>query len=404
MPKLSSWLRPRPRARAVASAWPVLVLILLLGGAAVDAIATLQDRASADAAAEQRLGLVRADLHALQYAPLEARTSTGGSPAFAHGLLVTGERRVTRTLTALAAASPPPALLQVRPALHGNFATLARIERLGASPAGYGPASERLMGISQRQLALPLALLAEAAHTYAARAASARTQATAGAVVSILILSCAFAFFYRRSVGARATSEELARENERLLEVSREEALTDALTGLHNRRALIADLTALLTAERPAAIVLALFDLDGFKPYNDTFGHPAGDALLERLADRLATVVHGRGTAYRMGGDEFCLVCPADGARAARAARRRPRCRSTATPSTSAARTAPRGCRPRRRRCLRRCTWPTCGSTRARPPAGRRPDARAPTCCCSSCASGAPTCTTTSTASRAWRS
>jgi diguanylate cyclase (GGDEF)-like protein len=311
VPRLSSWLRRRTRARGAASAWPVLVLVLVLGGVAVDAIATLQDRASADAAAEQRLGVVKADLLALQYAPLEARTSTGGSPAFAQRLLRTGERRVTRTLAELATASPPPALLQVRPALRGNFTTLQRIERVGAAPAGYGPASEQMMGISQRQLALPTALLAEAAHAYAARAARARTQATAGAVVSILILSCAFAFFYRRSVGARATSEELARENERLLAVSRQEALTDALTGLHNRRALIADLTALLTAERPAAIVLALFDLDGFKPYNDTFGHPAGDALLERLADRLAAVVDGRGTAYRMGGDEFCLVCPA---------------------------------------------------------------------------------------------
>jgi two-component system, cell cycle response regulator len=65
----------------------------------------------------------------------------------------------------------------------------------------------------------------------------------------------------------------------------------------------------LATAEDPRAVVL--FDLDGFKQYNDTFGHPAGDALLARLGKRLAAAVKPYGTAYRLGGDEFCaLVCP----------------------------------------------------------------------------------------------
>jgi len=51
-----------------------------------------------------------------------------------------------------------------------------------------------------------------------------------------------------------------------------------------------------------------LFDLDGFKSYNDTFGHPAGDALLTRLGAKLATVLEANGGVYRLGGDEFCLV------------------------------------------------------------------------------------------------
>ena len=57
--------------------------------------------------------------------------------------------------------------------------------------------------------------------------------------------------------------------------------LTDALTGLGNRRQLMGDVQRLLDDGRPAA--LAIFDLDGFKEYNDRFGHPAGDALLVRL-------------------------------------------------------------------------------------------------------------------------
>jgi diguanylate cyclase (GGDEF)-like protein len=53
---------------------------------------------------------------------------------------------------------------------------------------------------------------------------------------------------------------------------------------------------------------LALFDLDGFKAYNDTFGHVAGDALLTRLGHRLRDAVADTGVAYRLGGDEFCVL------------------------------------------------------------------------------------------------
>ena len=98
-------------------------------------------------------------------------------------------------------------------------------------------------------------------------------------------------------------------ENQAMLRSSREEALTDALTGLGNRRALAADLgRAIPHASDAEPLVLVLFDLDGFKHYNDTFGHPAGDELLHRLGHNLGRVLEGRGTAYRMGGDEFCAV------------------------------------------------------------------------------------------------
>ena len=99
------------------------------------------------------------------------------------------------------------------------------------------------------------------------------------------------------------------RENAGMLVTSRHEALTDALTGLGNRRALTRDLDRVAEGHRPAA-VLALFDLDGFKHYNDSYGHPAGDALLQRLGAKLAVHVRGAGTAYRMGGDEFCVLLP----------------------------------------------------------------------------------------------
>ena len=79
--------------------------------------------------------------------------------------------------------------------------------------------------------------------------------------------------------------------------------------GYGNRRELFADLEHLLDrGGAPAPHVLLLFDLDGFKNYNDAFGHPAGDALLRRLGTRLAERAAPHGAAYRLGGDEFCVI------------------------------------------------------------------------------------------------
>jgi diguanylate cyclase (GGDEF)-like protein len=91
----------------------------------------------------------------------------------------------------------------------------------------------------------------------------------------------------------------------------RSAAETDALTGLRNRRSLMADLEGALShATLGEPLLFGVFDLDGFKSYNDTFGHPAGDALLGRLAARLEGATAGWGRAYRMGGDEFCVLAP----------------------------------------------------------------------------------------------
>src|SRR5262249_8309180 len=99
------------------------------------------------------------------------------------------------------------------------------------------------------------------------------------------------------------------RENIVMLVGSRHLALTDPLTGLANRRQLREDLNiACRRASAGESWALALYDLNGFKRYNDTFGHPAGDALLVRLSDKLRTTVAPCGTAYRMGGDEFCVL------------------------------------------------------------------------------------------------
>jgi diguanylate cyclase (GGDEF)-like protein len=104
----------------------------------------------------------------------------------------------------------------------------------------------------------------------------------------------------------RRRSEDAMRQ---ALEHSAREARTDQLTSLPNRRALMEELDARIAAGQH--FTLALADLNGFKRYNDTFGHPAGDALLRRLSDRLATTWDGRAFVARLGGDEFCVL--ADG-------------------------------------------------------------------------------------------
>ncbi len=105
------------------------------------------------------------------------------------------------------------------------------------------------------------------------------------------------------------------RDNRRIMQRRAEEAVTDSLTGLRNRRGLFEDLDGAFAAGpgMPRRLI-AIFDLNGFKLYNDTFGHSAGDDLLRRLGEAFTAAVGRDGTAYRLGGDEFCVMtrpgCP----------------------------------------------------------------------------------------------
>ncbi len=90
-------------------------------------------------------------------------------------------------------------------------------------------------------------------------------------------------------------------------------ARTDPLTGVLNRR----DLVCRLEASSGRSTV-SVIDVDGFKRFNDTHGHVAGDDLLRRLGALLACSVHGSGDVFRTGGDEFVLVLDEDEASARR--------------------------------------------------------------------------------------
>ncbi|HMD40966.1 MAG TPA: GGDEF domain-containing protein [Candidatus Acidoferrum sp.] len=92
----------------------------------------------------------------------------------------------------------------------------------------------------------------------------------------------------------------------------RDLAMIDALTGLYNRRfaeqRLIAEVARSARKGHPLTVVL--MDLDEFKYINDTFGHPAGDLVLQEFAAALNRVIRSGDLAVRMGGDEFLLILP----------------------------------------------------------------------------------------------
>jgi diguanylate cyclase len=82
----------------------------------------------------------------------------------------------------------------------------------------------------------------------------------------------------------------------------------DDLTGLHNRRSLIAHLTDRLAAGRPGPVAVLYLDLDRLKSINDYFGHTAGDQYLRVFAERLQASVGGLAVIGRHGGDEFLVI------------------------------------------------------------------------------------------------
>jgi diguanylate cyclase (GGDEF)-like protein len=94
------------------------------------------------------------------------------------------------------------------------------------------------------------------------------------------------------------------RENKRLLE----EVRTDRLTGLGNQGRMQVDLAGRCDRAGEEPLTLVLLDLNGFKKYNDTFGHPAGDEVLTRMGGQLREAIGDQGLAYRIGGDEFAVL------------------------------------------------------------------------------------------------
>jgi diguanylate cyclase (GGDEF)-like protein len=288
---------------------PLLVLVLTL--LAIGAVTLLETRA--DHGRRSQLTVSRMDVALTGLLPTAFSAEPGlygpSAPARARAGVAAEEGVLTRGLGASSGVEASAA------SLAAARASLARLETTTSGiyrQSVLNLPSKPRIGLLQERFAADdsklSATLKRIDQADAETAHRSRIEAGIGTALAMLALVCVFLIFYLRSLRAHA-------ENEPLLRASRVEATTDALTALGNRRALSVDLAAALpSAEAGPELLLAMFDLNGFKQYNDTFGHGAGDALLARLGERLAACVDGSGSAYRMGGDEFCLVarCTSD--------------------------------------------------------------------------------------------
>jgi diguanylate cyclase (GGDEF)-like protein len=298
---------------------PTVVLLLTIG--AIAAVWLLTDKAGESSNAQFEVASMKLALADLQSAPFNADPDAGGSPSRSQRRIEADELAIAQGLTSDAQSNVPPRLLaRGRANLAEIDSVVVTIYQLALEKGGLtaaGSSVAKLQEFLTTRSAAFSSVLDQISHADAARSARGHTQVKVGTTVTMLLLLAVFAYFYFRSIVARGVVERLVREKEGLLGESQFEARTDSLTGLGNRRALTSDLARAIT--QPVGrheLLLTMFDLDGFKQYNDSFGHAAGDALLQRLGGSFAVAVDPLGSAYRLGGDEFCMLarCSRDAA------------------------------------------------------------------------------------------
>jgi diguanylate cyclase (GGDEF)-like protein len=292
------------------------LIVVLLTAAAIVGVSLLVEQVDSSRRSQIAIGSVSQTVKALEAAPFsaDARFNSGAdarSPELAAIVsreIRADEAKISNALSSAARAGAPAALIAAgRSRLAEVSPAVVRVYLLATKPGGLASADPSTIAAAQAGLSHRLgdlsAVLSQIVRADAARAQTARDDAEIGTAAAMLLLLAVFGYFYFRS-------ERLGRENEALLWQSREEASTDLLTGLGNRRALTDALASAIDGKLSGEqeLLVAMFDLDGFKQYNDTFGHAAGDALLTRLGGRLAVALEGSGSAHRMGGDEFCIL------------------------------------------------------------------------------------------------
>jgi diguanylate cyclase (GGDEF)-like protein len=229
----------------------------------------------------------------LSYVVSSVRASTasvGGYETVIVWLMDDEEKRLVNAQEDPAAAAADDATLEVGHGLAGRAVKAGRITFEGAT--GQVRFSDKLGPV--RAVAIPLIVGARVVGALEARHAEARIATTQSIEVLEML----------------ATHAATAIESARLHELTEERSHIDPLTRLSNRRRLDGDLEAeckrSIRYGRPLAFVM--LDVDHFKAFNDSHGHPAADTALQEVADVIAGCVRTTDTAYRYGGEEFCVV------------------------------------------------------------------------------------------------
>jgi diguanylate cyclase (GGDEF)-like protein len=276
----------------------LLLGIFVLGVLATGAIVQFQSRVDQARRAQVVIEQMRNEqstLIGVAFSPATAGTSRAPGSAQTTLRMNAAERVLDGSLATLVQLGHSTAPGAIEALIQRDYVYVAHLSTLVAT--GRSREAALAWGASQRPGGLDYKLAAEftkADNAYGVDAARSRRVASLGTIGSIAFLLVAFAVAFGYSVRSRRRSHL--------------EATTDALTGLGNRRKLFADLERAIATTQAGTMSIGIFDLDRFKVFNDTFGHPAGDALLARLGERLAAAVAGNGSAYRIGGDEFVVL------------------------------------------------------------------------------------------------
>ncbi|MEU8614814.1 bifunctional diguanylate cyclase/phosphodiesterase [Actinoplanes sp. NPDC048791] len=181
----------------------------------------------------------------------------------------------------------------------------------GAAGVLIGLGAVGLLGLGVLVLAerWPLVQYAPVAAAVLTAAAGLARSGTISPGLSWLVIAVAAIILVRQFLGAR-TNEGLVRDLTRQRAQLARQAFRDPLTELGNRKLFMDHATDALADADDTMTAVILFDLDGFKEVNDTYGHATGDELLRTAAERLTANVRTNDTVSRLGGDEFVVLLP----------------------------------------------------------------------------------------------
>lgn len=272
----------------------MLALVAAIG--TVSLVVVLQRRAQRTETARVSVAQLQVEVSAIQSTEIRQAVA-GTSPVQVASAATARYAAVSRALALRARTDPLPEMAAARRELRQTEVAAIRVgevsQRYGSRPSETvpPPAVTKAYAANADANDKLQRSLADASHAYAREASVTVEQADWGSAVGVAVLLGLFLVFYIRAQQARVSATR--------------QANSDSLTGLGNRRRLYRDLAASQLEGLSSTIVL--IDLDGFKQYNDSLGHQAGDELLSTIGVNLKDAIRGKGSAYRLGGDEFLL-------------------------------------------------------------------------------------------------